>query len=300
MKKKVFALILAVLLALSLAAPALAVSIADTMKAGFHNAANIYRDIGCAENSAFIMINKRGWDMADGKDVSGCYFYDATTGTKYYLANANVVKDEDYYDGQYQWYWSTSAKKYYRWDKNGNRVWGSGSRTLNYDYNSNSERTANLSNYNYTYNNVKLYAGRISNVTSSATKADAEYLARFILSLAAGKDLKTKAAAGWMILNAKGNLSFSNLVPYIPSYNANLSLTTEEGKDAVNLAYELFFRKNAEAAGNSYVGRILPSNYSYYWIDENGNLFFRASSNGTFYDFPDYNSSGKSYLHSPY
>ena len=257
---------------------------------------------------------------ADGTTTSGdggySYGYNGYNGYsvldngKGYIASDGnyVFADGSYYDGQYIWHWSNSNSRYYRLTDESARTWGSRTR-YNTSGGGNGNQQGNQGNNNYCgttgnyssyyYNNKQLYSGRIiTGVESYASKSDAELLARLILSYTAGKDLQTKSAAGWMFLNSKGNSNLSAILPYYPAYVSDISLTTSEGKEAVNLAYDLFFRLSAENAGNTYVGRTLPKGYVYYLIDGSGNIYFRNSANGTNYTFP---ASGTwSQYHNPY
>lgn len=258
--------------------------------------------------------------MMDGTTYPGNYFaqssssnltgYSVLNNGKGYIANDGnyVFADGSYYDGQYIWHWSNSNSRYYRLTDESARTWGSRTR-YNTSGGGNGNQQGNQGNNNYCgttgnyssyyYNNKQLYSGRIiTGVESYASKSDAELLARLILSYTAGKDLQTKSAAGWMFLNSKGNSNLSAILPYYPAYVSDISLTTSEGKEAVNLAYDLFFRLSAENAGNTYVGRTLPKGYVYYLIDGSGNIYFRNTSDGANYSFP---ASGTwSQYHNPY
>ena len=270
-----------------------------------HQFADLARSAGFPEDSGIIKMAQDVFKSKSGELVG--YYHSYVTNKDYYVYNnpssdngdnTNVIiyPNGNVWDGTNLWYHNSRYDYYYYFDSDGSKVRG----TPNWSSNTTTPTKDNQTEYNYSYKNRNLYSGRIFGVESYVKKSDAEYLAKFCLSLAPSWDLKTWAATDWLVLNAKGTREFADIIQYFPHYNDKVDLTTEKGKDAFNLAYEILFRKLAEDAGNTYVGRILPTNYSYYRI-ENGNIYFCTSLDGAGYTFPDYNTSkSKSYLHSPY
>lgn len=311
MKKKIFAGTLAFILVLSITTPVLAANNWTVKQELAHQLADLARSMGFPEDSGVIKMMQDIFAAESGEKITGSYYYSARTGKTYAVSNSsgggysgsNIVYFDDgsLWDGTEHWYYNKSSDYYYYYNSTGGKVRG----TPNWNANpapapTPAPASKNKTGYNYSYKNIDLYAGRIFNVQSYVTKSDAEYLARYILSLAQNYDLKEWAACGWLTLNIKGARSFSEIAKYIPHYNSGIDLTTDKGKDALNLAYELLFRRQAESAGYTYVGRILPSNYCYYWIEE-GKIYFRTSTNGANYTFPDYaNNTKNNPLYSPY
>ena len=309
--RKIIAFTLALVLVLSVTIPVAAANGWNRKQELAHELAEIARSMGFAEDSGVIKLMQDIFAAESGEKISGSYYYSARTGKTYAVnnssggggSNVTFFEDGSVWDGAEHWYYNKSSDYYYYYNSTGGKVRG----TPNWNANPTPAPTPtptpaskNKTGFNYSYKNVDLYAGRILDAKKYVNAADAEYLARFILSLAQNYDLKEWAACGWLTLNIKGARSFSEIVKYIPHYNASIDLTTAKGQDALNFAYELLFRKQAEEAGNTYVGRILPSSYCYYWI-EDGKIYFRTSTNGTNYTFPEYaNNTKNNPLYSPY
>ncbi|MBQ6593786.1 hypothetical protein IJI00_01845 [Candidatus Saccharibacteria bacterium] len=304
-----------------------------SLKDHFHAAAEIYRDANIAEKSAFVKINQRGWDMADGKDMAKCYFYDATDGQKYYLTpdiigsyysdGGNTSNGIAFRYSGYIWYQTQSGTFYRR--SGTSQIWATAAEndrilkngtylgnTYYDDYggkekdnkndntkykNAWTERNANLSSSNYSYSGVKLYAGRIYGVETAASRSDAEYLARFGRSLNPSGNYKSLADTYWNIMNAKGSDTFANLIQYYPDYKSNAKFS----EDDVKLAYEIFFRIEARSSGIANCGQTLPSNYCFYYKDSSGNLYYRSVKDNasTNYTFP-YRDTAGNVNRSPY
>lgn len=277
--------------------------------------ANQYREMGFDENSAAIRLNQLIWAQANGQITSGSYLYDSTTGQKYWLGSPNTPTTSygsygygsDYYDGQYLWYFDGYYLRYYRFDRDGNKIWadksGSSQSTYNYGYNNGGLDTSaawttgatNPSNYNYTYKNVKLYAGRIYGLRGIDSN-EVDLLAKLTNSYAPNADVFHKAAFMWSVMDLKGS---DSMLAVIQKYYSYYDYNTWIDDDMRELAREIIFRKQAEKS-MTYVGRVLPTGYSWVVSDQYG-IFFRKNQNGENYTFPNaYSTTGKSQYHSPY
>lgn len=270
----------------------------EIVKEAVHGIADVYRSLGYDEKSATIRVNQLVWAQADGKDISGSYLYDSTNGQKYYLGTpAGGVVDGDYNDGTYQWFWNSSARKYYRFDKNGNKIWGEGSRVNNSSATSKAytQHSANISGYNFTYQGVKLYAGRIYGLTGfNSTEVDT--FAKLIKSYVDGQSLLKKSAFAWAASDLRGDKTLdATISKYYKYYDSGASITDDDRE----FAREMLFRVSAEKAGIAHVGRTLPKGYGWFYDDGNGNVYFRQSENGANYTFPNAEAAN-SPLRSPY
>ena len=264
---------------------------------------------------------------ADGrtqKGIGGCQgnlpqaFYVASDGNIVYN-NGLTYTDPN---GQFTWSWSQARGQYFRYtDENGSKKYdGLRTRypaTYNGNYNndngynggnSNSinartQYTSNLDGYNYSYRGVKLYAGLITGLESYIDRTKSENLARFALGYANGQPDRDMTAACWMGVNYSQQCNFNTAEArsYYPKYDPNASLNTTEGKRALERAYDVLLRLEAENSGMTYVGRTLPKEQVYYSIESSsGAISFRDTPKGDFYTFPDYSNSAKTQYHSPY
>lgn len=302
--KKFISRVLVVAMVVSLAAMPVSATVnsdwSNWVKQKVHEIADIYRGLGYGENSAAIRLNQLIWAQADGKDIAGSYLYDSTTGQTYYLGTpSGGVVDGDYFDGQYNWFWNSSSQRYYRYDRNGSKVWGTGSRVGNTTSGIDTTSTytaagSNLSNYNYAYKNVKLYAGRIYGLKGFDTN-EVETLAKLIKSYSGNQDLLRKSAFAWSVHDLQGSNTLSYTISkYYEYYDAGAAITEDDRE----FAREMLFRFAAEKSGNTYVGRTLPTGYGWVYDDGAGNLYFRQSKDGANYAFP--NAYGTGQYRSPY
>ena len=272
---------------------------------------------------------------ADGrtqKGIGGCQgnlpqaFYVASDGNIVYN-NGLTYTDPN---GQFTWFWSQARSQYFRYtDENGSKKYdglrtrypatyngnygngngyngdnggNSGNSGNNYSIYARTQYTSNANGYNYSYHGVKLYAGLITGLESYISRTKAENLARFALGHANGQPDSDMTAACWMGVNYSQQCNFNTAEArsYYPKYDPNANLNTTEGKRALERAYDVLLRLEAENSGMTYVGRTLPKGHTYYSIESSGAISFRDTPNGNFYTFPDYSSSAKTQYHSPY
>ena len=276
---------------------------------------------------------------ADGRTVKGTggngYYggrgstINLPSGTNGYIADdGNFVYNNGltYTDGYYTYTWSQNQGRYFRYtSENGTKSYDGlrvrypstygghdgGGQTTNTNptptTTAYSERSYNLSGYDHSYKGVKLYAGRLYNVGQYVNKDQAKRLADFIHDYAGGLVYTDKINTGWMGVNYSQACNFdtANARGSYPLYNPDLNYSTDD----YDAACEVLFRLAAENSGMSYVGRTLPkdeingntiTHYTYYTIDGDGHIYFKDSYNGTYYTFPEAQSTYKSALHSPY
>lgn len=292
-----------------------------------NEAADIFREMGFAENSAAIRICQLIYENSNGTLTRGTFLHDSTNGQTYYLLEPNGYSSdyygsdgsyyygEDFYDGQYYWYWDRYYQKYYMFDRNGKKTWKkdndssdtkktngvvyrdltNGNKAVSAGYNTYTTLGQNIKDYNYTYLGVNLYAGRIYGLDCSDMN-EVNTLAHIINSYIPDADLVGKASFGWSILDLGGGIP-TKAVQYYSYYDPN----SYNDWDMQEFCKELIFRYYAEQkGGNPYVGRILPDGYGYIHAHNSYQAEFSQSQNGPAYTYPDLYSSRKSKYHSPY
>ncbi len=276
MKKKI-ALTLAIVLILT-AVPMVASAAAAKWTARqeqAHALADNARAMGYGEESAAIKVMQDIFALEGGDaSVMDSYYYSGRTKQYYKLnvAGNTVVVNSDgsYFDGTYYWYLDEKTGYYYRYDKNGKRINGE-KRTDPYG----------------SYNGYNLWNGLITGVDRYISTSEAETVAKFILSYQDMTDGSTrqKAEIAWIFLNCKeinGN-SISNTLARFGEYNSKANLQTQNGKDALAIAKDVLYRYYVENRSNINVGRVLPSNYYYMWI-QSGKVYLQQVENGTYWD----------------
>ena len=272
--KKTLAFALALIMAVSLFAPVMASAATGWTKRQeqAHALADAAREMGYSEDSAPIKIMQDVFALEGGDtSVNDSYYYSGRTKQYYKLnvTNGTVNPDGSYFDGTYFWYLNESTGYYYRFNKNGTRI--TGEKAKNYE----------------SYAGEKLWNGLITDVsTSYVSKSNAEIGARFILSYANMTDgsVEQKAELVWCLLNCKGDGTMSSTLKKFGDYNDKADLTTAAGKEALSIAKDVLFRYYAEShSSNKNVGRVLPKNYSWMWIQD-GKVYLRASEHGANWD----------------
>lgn len=236
-----------------------------------HNLADGARAMGYGEDSAAVKVMQDIFALEEGDtSVADSYYYSGRTKQYYKLnvASGTVNPDGSYFDGTYFWYLNESTGYYYRFDKWGNRI--TGEKAKNYE----------------SYAGKKLWNGIITDVDNYVNSTDAKTVAKFILSYAPLTDgsVRERAELAWCLLNCKGDGTMSTALKKFEDYNDNLSLDTAEGKEALQIAKDVLFRKYVETySSNKNVGRVLPKNYSWMWIQD-GKVWLRPSKDGTNWD----------------
>lgn len=274
MKKKTRFIALALIVVLVLAlTPAVAQAASNWTKRQeqAHALADGARAMGYGEDSAAIKVMQDIFALEEGDtSVADSYYYSGRTKQYYKLtvSSGTVNPDGSYFDGTYFWYLNENTGYYYRFDKWGNRI--TGEKAKNYE----------------TYAGKKLWNGIITDVDNYVNSTDAKTVAKFILSYASLTDgsVRERAELAWCLLNCKGDGTMSTALKKFEDYNDNLSLDTAEGKEALQIAKDVLFRKYVETySSNKNVGRVLPKNYSWMWIQD-GKVSLRPSKDGTNWD----------------
>ena len=126
--------------------------------------------------------------------------------------------------------------------------------------------------------------------TKLYTQTDAIMMARVMFLEARGVKSKTEIACiGWTILNrvdaGYGSISAVITSPNQFAYSASASTTSDYGYDLVALATDVLDRWSREKAGQTNVGRVLPSSYKWYAGDGKHNYFRNAYKNGRRWDY---------------
>ena len=291
---------------------------------------------GTLNGSYYYSAQNNATYYMGGTVYSGQVGSNSTKGSTINLgANSGYIADDGnfvynngltYTDGYYTYTWSQNQGRYFRYtSENGTKSYDGlrvrypstygghdgGGQTTNTNptptTTAYSERSYNLSGYDHSYKGVKLYAGRLYNVGQYVNKDQAKRLADFIHDYAGGLVYTDKINTGWMGVNYSQACNFdtANARGSYPLYNPDLNYSTDD----YDAACEVLFRLAAENSGMSYVGRTLPkdeingntiTHYTYYTIDGDGHIYFKDSYNGTYYTFPEAQSTYKSALHSPY
>lgn len=205
------------------------------------------------------------------KDVKDLGFKENDTVTKIIkdLLNGKIATEpggDTYYDGEYFWYLGSTGY-YFRFDKYGYKT-----------YQVEKDKSQEI------FAQKKLWDGIITGVDSYVDKEDAEIVARFILSY---KDLtngstRQQAELAWCLINncCDGTYDFMEALKSFEDYDYKADLTTKAGKKALKIAKDVLFRRYVEKhSSTTKVGRVLPSNYSWMWI-QGGKVYLRASKNG--------------------
>lgn len=236
-----------------------------------HALADSARAMGYGEDSAAVKIMQDIFALEGGDtSVQDSYYYSSRTGQYYKLtvSSGTVNADGSYFDGTYFWYLNENTGYYYRFDKWGNRITG--------------ERAKNWESYA----GRKLWAGLITDTSYYVNTSESETVAKFILSYASLTDgsIRERAELAWCLLNCKGDGDMSTALKKFEDYDKNADLTTAAGKEALNIAKDVLFRRYVERYGSiTNVGRVLPKNYSWMWIQD-GKVYLRPSKDGTNWD----------------
>ena len=90
---------------------------------------------------------------------------------------------------------------------------------------------------------------------------------------------------GWAFLNYAGSSSLASKTGAFSDYNPNSPTTDDFGRDLQLLARDILFRYQAEKAGVAQVGRVLPKEYTWIWVEGDGTVYFRTSQYGANYQF---------------
>ena len=274
--------------------------------------------LGRGTNDAITAAVRDGYYAENGTNCTGSYYYSARENKTYYFGGGVINGKPDgngnngsgsgtgnnntnYWDGTYLWFWDASSGYYYRYDQYGNLIWGT--RTGGNGTTGGGTNGSNLPGYDYSYSGKKLYAGLITD-TGYVDNSQATLLARMLgSSVSAEASMTKQAAVAWSVLYCVGgpsNLTDQKLRSSYSWYNSNASTTDSAGRDLVALARDVIFRYNAWKNGNTYVGQVLPSNYSWLCTYNNGITTCRSSQNGNDYTFPEAWSATKSQYHTPY
>ena len=216
------------------------------------------------------------WDSSTGK------YYRYQNGTKVWYDGTNGNQQQNqqnsytYYDGTYTWYWDSSVNRYYRYQNN-QKIWKDGT--------SGGGNQQNQQNSNI-YANQNYYNGVFTGTDNYVNKDEALILARMIYSYAHGESSMTRQAAmGWAFLNYAGSSSLASKTGAFSDYNANSPTVDDLGRDLQLLARDILFRYQAERSGITEVGRVLPKEYTWIWVEGNGTVYFRTSQYGANYQF---------------
>lgn len=232
-----------------------------------HDHAEAARNMGFSDNSAAVVVWQDVFALEGGDtSVQDSYYYSARTKQYYKLtvASGAVNSDGSYFDGTYFWYLNENTGYYYRFDKWGNRITG--------------EKAKNWE----AYAGRKLWDGIITDTSWYVSTSEAETVAKFILSYANLTDgsVEQRAELAWCLLNCKGDGNMDNALKKYSRYNKNADLTTAAGKEALNIAKDVLFRRYVEKYGStSNVGRVLPKGYTWMWIQDE-KIYLRSSENG--------------------
>lgn len=265
-----------------------------------HDAADLIRDVGGNRYAANAALSSYFFSQG-GRNTNNDFYYDSysntrtyangvtATGTGLYDSNYNidlsaryVSTSNSYWDGQYQWYYNSSTGYFYRYDSTGKYVQGAWS---NNNGNNNSGNNNNTTGYGY-YQGKSLWAnGPITGITNYVNSTDVEVLARFMNSFAADEtSYAKKSEIGWLLLNYANGSSLSTAVTKFSLYKSNASLTDGNGRDTRILARDILFRYKAEQAGSTNVGRTLPKDYTWMWVEADGTVYLRNSQYGVNWD----------------
>ncbi|MBR0242632.1 hypothetical protein IJQ51_01635 [Candidatus Saccharibacteria bacterium] len=236
-----------------------------------HALADGARAMGYGEDSAAIKVMQDIFALEEGDtSVTDSYYYSGRTKQYYKLnvASGTINSDGSYFDGTYFWYLNENTGYYYRFDKWGNRI--TGEKAKNYE----------------TYAGKKLWAGIITDVDNYVSTSEAQTVARFILSYANLTDgsVEQRAELAWCLLNCKGGGDMSTALKKFEDYDKDADLTTATGKEALQIAKDVLFRKYVETySSNKNVGRVLPKTHSWMWIQD-GKVYLRPSKDGANWD----------------
>ena len=309
--KKLVSLVLSLmLLAIAIPATAHAASNGWTWRQEVaHQIADLARSLGVPEDHPIIAVAQDVWWRESGTSDSGSYYYSARTG-KYYYSNGSSINGNNngnsntnnavstgvtYTYNGYTWYqYAYDTAQHFRLDNSGRQVWAT---TTENSRIKNSTRTSTSryvyyngstyyesNTYNNGYNNYNYYNGVITNV-SGVDANDALTLAKLIYSYSHADPSQThQAALGWNVINLAGNRSIASITGSYGDYNPNAPTTDDYGRDLLALAKDLLFRRAAEQNGVVNVGRVLPKDYTWLWI-ENGVVYHRNAQYGANYQF---------------
>lgn len=162
---------------------------------------------------------------------------------------------------------------------------------------SNPGTSLSTSDYDF-YAAQNYYGGKLTGTDKYVDAANAEVLAKLMASYCYNEVSTTKQAAmAWTMVNIGGGIPYSQCTGCFPDYNPNAPTTDAWGRDLLLLAKDILFRKNAELVGVAKVGRILPKDYTWLWIQE-GVIYYR-NSNVQGLDQPSWSFSDSNYA-TPY
>lgn len=233
---------------------------------GYSDSASVY---GAA------MADLYAKEVNGDSSVNGDFFYSSRTGTVYFMDGTSKYVGTGYAIGGGKTDTSNTGKNY--------------------------------AGYDYSYSGKNLYAGIITGIDNytSVNTEQANLLAKMLVSsVKSEKDLTKQAGVAWSVLYCAGgpsNLSDQKLKSTYSWYNSNITnYTDDNGRDLLALAKDVIFRYNAWKNGNTYVGRVLPSDYSWLCYYNNGTTTCRNSQNGADYTFPYMLPSSKNELRTPY
>lgn len=249
-------------------------------------------------SGSFYFSSRTGYlYFADGTTiyVGNGYCYDGNgnnnnaNGNTYYKGT-DLATGMAYRWGSYLWYQSkASYNQFFRIDNGNKLVWATDNQNSSIPsgtfqgynkypsdgYYQNAvfiDTTVRNNGVNSSYGGKSLYAGTITGVDAYINLNEATCLAKILYTSTYAETSTTRAAGvGWAIVEAigVGNITASRLKTVYPFYDDNAP-TSSDTRDYLALAKDILFRKAAETAGMTYVGRVVPASYRYMYQYGNG------------------------------
>lgn len=127
------------------------------------------------------------------------------------------------------------------------------------------------------------------------TEAELEMLAKMLYGEARGCTKTEQAACVWVVLNRVEDSRWADTIAEVvtqPNQFIGYRENNPVQPDLLALAQDVVLRWAAEQSGETYVGRVIPENY-YFWYGDGVRNYFRR-------EFEDYNTTWGWTMSSPY